>query len=99
MLQARIASWLSLASCGGLTERERKALNGSWVQVFRDEIFPCLDEKPFGVLYSDAYSRPNTPANVIIAALILKEIFHMADDQIVECLMFDVRFQCAQHTD
>ena len=65
-------------------------------QIFRDEVFPHIDEKPFSVLCSDACSRPDTPVNVIIAALILKEIFHLSDDQIVAALMFDVRFQHAQ---
>ena len=85
-------------SYGGLTERERKVLNNSWAQIFRDEIFPHIDEKPFSVLYSDTYSRPNTPVNVIIAALILKEIFRMSDDELVERLMFDVQFQYAMRT-
>ena len=57
-------------SYGGLTERERKVLDGSWAKIFRDEIFPHIDEKPFSVLYSGACSRPNTPVNVIIGALL-----------------------------
>jgi hypothetical protein len=31
------------------------------------------------VLYSDKPSRPNSPVNVIIGALILKEIFGLSD--------------------
>ena len=85
-------------SYGGLTERERKALDGSWAKIFRDEIFPHIDEKPFSVLYSGAYSRPNTPVNVIIGALLIKELFQMSDDDIVFRLMFDVSFQYALHT-
>ena len=85
-------------SYGGLTERERKALNNSWVQVFRDEVFPYIDEKPFSVLYSDAYSRPNTPVNVIVGALLIKEMLHLSDDEVVFRLMFDVSFQYALHT-
>jgi len=59
-------------SFAGLTAREQKALEKSWAKVFADEIFPAIDEKRFSVLYSDKTSRPNTPVNVIVGALICK---------------------------
>ena len=55
-----------------LTERERKCLEKSWAKVFSDEIFPAIDEDRFRVLYSETASRPNTPVNVIVGALIIK---------------------------
>lgn len=58
-----------------LTERERKCLENSWAKVFSDEIFPAIDEERFRVLYSDNASRPNTPVNVIVGALIIKELW------------------------
>ena len=82
----------------GLTEREQKALEKSWAKVFADEIFPAIDEKRFSVLYSDKASRPNTPVNVIVGALIIKELFDYSDDEMVENLMLDQRFQYALHT-
>lgn len=66
-----------------LTSRERKALENSWAQIFADEIFPVIDEERFSVLYSDRASRPNAPVNVIIGALIIKELFDYSDDEIV----------------
>lgn len=60
-------------SFSSLTAREQKALEKSWAKVFADELFPAIDEKRFDVLYSDQASRPNTPVNVIIGALIIKE--------------------------
>ena len=81
-----------------LTPRERKALENSWAKVFAEEIFPAIDEKPFAVLYSDKASRPNTPVNVTIGALIIKELFDYTDDEMVENLMFDPRMQYALHT-
>ena len=56
-----------------LTLGEKKFLEKSWAKVFADEIFPKIDEEPFSVLYSEKDSRPNTPVNVQIGALILKE--------------------------
>jgi hypothetical protein len=81
-----------------LTERERKALEKSWAKVFADEIFPAIDEERFAVLYSDKASRPNAPVNVIIGALIIKELFDYSDDEIVENLMLDLHLQYALHT-
>lgn len=82
----------------GLTEREKKALENSWAGTFAEEIFPSIDESRFSVLYSDKASRPNTPVNVIIGALLIKELFDYSDDEMVENLMLDLHLQYALHT-
>lgn len=66
--------------------------------MFADEIFPAIDEKRFAVLYSDKVSRPNSPVNVIIGALIIKEMFGYSDDEMVANLMLDLHLQYALHT-
>lgn len=81
-----------------LTAREKKALENSWAHIFSEEIFPAIDENRFKVLYSDKASRPNTPVNVIIGALIIKELFDYSDDELVENLMLDLHLQYALHT-
>ena len=55
--------------------------------------FPLIDEKRFSELYSDKDSRPNTPVNIIIGALVIKELFGYSDDGMVEGLMLDSRLQ------
>lgn len=80
-----------------LTDRRKRLLEKSWAKYFAENIFPEIDEKPFSVLYSDRPSRHNTPVNVIIGALILKEIFGLTDEEIVETLPFDIRYQYALH--
>ena len=82
----------------GLTAREQKALEKSWAKVFAEDLFPAIDEEPFRVLYSTEASRPNTPVNICIGALIIKEIFGISDDEVVENLMLDPRYQYALHT-
>jgi len=82
----------------GLTEREKKALEKSWAKVFAEDIFPNINEEPFNVLYSEKASRPNTPVNIIVGALIIKELFGISDDEMVENLMLDPRYQYALHT-
>ncbi len=85
-------------SFSGLTTREQKALENSWAEVFSNELFPNINEDIFSVLYSDKASRPNTPVNVIVGALIIKELFDYSDDEMVEGLMLDIRLQYALHT-
>lgn len=76
-----------------LTQRERRVLEKSWAKTFAEKVFPAIDENIFSVLYSDKASHPNTPVNVIVGALILKEALGDIDDELVETLMFDVRYQ------
>jgi len=81
-----------------LTQREKRFLEKSWAKTFAEKVFPAIDESIFSVLYSDKASRPNTPVNVIVGALILKEALGDTDDELMEALMFDVRYQYALHT-
>lgn len=87
-----------LDSTFNLTEREKRVLEKSWAKVFAERVFPAIDENIFSALYSNKASRPNTPVNVIVGALILKEALGDTDDELVEALMFDVRYQYALHT-
>jgi hypothetical protein len=82
----------------GLTPREKRMLEKSWAKHFSEKIFPLIDENKFACLYSDKASRPNTPVNVCVGALIIKEAFNMTDDEMVEALAFDIRYQYALHT-
>ena len=82
-----------LDSTFNLTEREKRMLEKSWAKTFADKVFPAIDENIFYVLYSEIASRPNTPVNVIVGALILKEALNVTDDEIVEAMAFDIRYQ------
>jgi len=82
-----------------LTEREKKAIEKSWARPFAEIIFPAIREERFAELYSaNNATRPNTPVNIIIGAMILKEMLGLSDDDVVTGLMFDVRMQYALHT-
>ncbi len=76
-----------------LSERQKKFLKNSWASYFADYIFPQIDEDAFAPLYSDVTSRPNTPVNVMVGALILKELNGLSDDDMLTALMFDFRYQ------
>ena len=66
-------------------------------KIFAENIFLAIDEEYFGILCSDCLSRHNTPINVIIGALIIKEIFQLTDEEIVENLSFNIRYQYVLH--
>ena len=60
----------------GMSDRERRFLKKGWSEAFSKHIFPKINEDRFAVLYSDnPASRPNTPVNVIVGMLIIKELF------------------------
>jgi hypothetical protein len=83
----------------GMTERNKKMMKKSWAEGFSQNIFPRINEDRFSVLYSgNAASRPNTPVNVILGLLLLKEMFTSTDEECMQSLIFDIRYQHALHT-
>jgi len=82
---------------GRLTERELRFLERSWAKPFGDEVFPLIDESRFKPLYCADNGRPNTPVNVVIGSLILKEMMALTDEELLESVLLDIRFQYALH--
>lgn len=79
--------------------RTQKMIMNSWCKDFADVVFPAINEERFSVLYSDnSASRPNTPVNFIIGSLMLKENSGITDEELVESICCDVRYQYALHT-
>ncbi len=73
----------------------RDALHNSWAEHFFNSIFSKIDESRFAVLYSENYSRPNAPVNVVVGLLILKELNGWTDEETIAALYFDYRVQYA----
>jgi len=46
-------------------------------------------------LYSDKASCPNAPVNILVSALILKELKGISYDELMESVMFDLRYKTA----
>ena len=82
----------------GIDERAEKILKEEWPGYFRENIFVKIDEDKFSVLFSEKKSRPNTPVNIMVGLLILKELTGQTDDALMKSLIFDLRFQYALHT-
>lgn len=74
---------------------EQKLLDEGWPGYFKKNVFPKINEEHFSVLYSDKASRPNNPVNVTVGLLILKELNGMIDAELMQSLIFDIRYQYA----
>lgn len=82
-----------------LSPRTQKIVMKSWAKDFAEIVFPAINEERFAVLYSEhAFSRPNNPINVMVGALMLKEMLGLSDDELVDSICCDIRFQYALHT-
>lgn len=77
----------------------KEILKNSWAHLFQKYIFPNINEERFEVLYSDnPASRPNSPVNVIIGLLVIKDLFDQTDEEVIGSLHFDDRYQYALRT-
>lgn len=70
----------------------RKRFENSWAKDFYDEVFCRIDENIFEVLFSDKYSRPNTPVNIYVSLETLKELFGLSDEELLDRFHFDNLF-------
>ncbi len=73
----------------------REMLHNSWAEYFFNSIFSHIDEERFSLLYSDNYSRPNAPVNIMIGLLTLKELNQWSDEELIGAFYFDYRVQYA----
>lgn len=81
-----------------LGDREREMIQNSWAGAFADRIFPRIEEKLFARLYSRDSTSPSSPVNVTVGLMILEEIFGQHEQDAVNSLICDVRYQTALHT-
>ncbi len=79
----------------GFPRYVKDALHKSWAEPFFSSIFTRIKEERFSLLYSDNYSRPNTPVNILIGLLILKELNRWTDEELIGSLYFDYRVRYA----
>jgi len=78
-----------------LNKKQRDLLKGSKEKWFYHLILRNINEMDFRALYSDKASRPNAPVNILVSALILKEFKGLSYDELMESVMFDLRFKTA----
>ena len=62
----------------------QRLIDKSWAKDFSDVIFPAIHEDRFAVLYSAVGSRPNTPVNVLVGSMLLKEYFGLTEEELLK---------------
>ena len=75
-----------------MPENLKKRYEKSWARGFYEDVFCRIDEKIFSVLYSDKVSRPNLPVNLYVSLEILKELFGLSDEDLLDRFHFDNLF-------
>jgi len=88
-----------LGTLNSLPRKYRKRLEKSWAGTFYRECFARIDERPFAVLFSEVYSRPNIPVNVLVGLEVLKAGFGWSDEEMWDafCFNMQVRFALGYH--
>ena len=74
---------------------QRDLLDTSKEKWFYNLILRNVNENNFKPLYSEKASRPNVAVNILVSALILKELKGISFDELMESVMFDLRFKAA----
>ena len=78
-----------------LTHNLWEELSNSWAGTFYTEVFCKIEEKIFAPLYSEKYSRPNAPINVLVALEILKSGFGWSDEELYEQAKYNLQVRLA----
>lgn len=82
-----------------INKQTRKAIDNSRAKLVGDVIYPNVNEKKFAALYSEIGSRPNIEIRRYVAALVLKRMYRMSDEVLLEFARCGaLNFQYALHT-
>ncbi|MEI7501218.1 MAG: transposase [Bacteroidota bacterium] len=78
-----------------LCKMQQDLLGNSKEKWFYNLILKNIIENNFRPLYSKKASRPNVAVNILVSALILKELKGISFDELMESVMFDLRYKIA----
>jgi len=78
-----------------LPKKQLKRLQESWAGTFYKEVFSRIEEENFAILYSDKYSRPNVPVNVLMGLEILKDGNGWTDEEMYGNFSYNVQVRYA----
>jgi len=73
----------------------KDAVYGSFAPDFYENIFKQIDEEKFRGLYSEKYSRPNKPVNMLVSLEIIKQLFGYTDQELIRTFYTDICVMCA----
>ena len=93
--QAKFCQFSMFNTLTGIPVRTLNWLVGTWAFYFRLFIFPLIKPDMFDCLYSNVYSRPATPPQVLVSMLVIQAYFSKTDDEMHAWMMsggIDIRF-------
>jgi len=73
-----------------LSPKQNKELLQSKEQYFYNLVFAKIDETIFKPLFSEKLSRPNAPINILVGALILKELYNWSYAELMDNISFNL---------
>ena len=82
-----------------LSPKMQARLDRTWASIFRARALPLLDETAFADFYAAEMGRPNVPVRLVLGVLLLKDWWDLTDQQALDALAFDVRWQTALGVD
>lgn len=95
MLRRRDRNGVLFDPWAHLDERRRKLLDQSWAGVFRTHL---LDRMPVCALaprFSAGQGRPSKEVEVALGVLVLQQMHDLSDEETVQAVLFDTRWQYA----
>ncbi len=78
-----------------LGKKQRDLLEQSKEKWFYNLVLRNINENKFKPLYSEKASRPNVAVNILVSTLIFKELKGISYDELMESVMFDLRYKVA----
>ena len=82
-----------------LSDRQRNRMKRNWAYAFRSHGLPLIDEQVFAKMYHDQLGAPNKSIRLMVGTLILKDFFDLTDEETLDSLLFDARWQVALDLD
>lgn len=86
-----------LSPLAGLPEAQQRRIRQTWAEGFREKVYPLLlrVEDEFAALYDAEVGRPNWSVARMLAITILQEMLNLHDQEALDEVAFDVRWQYA----
>jgi len=95
MFRERDAQGDLLEQSSFLTREKVERLRASWADVFRRKALRLIDEKRFAALYCEDNGRPNVPVELLVGALLLKEMFDLTDVDLLQHVEWNLEWHHA----
>lgn len=70
-------------------------LKKTWAWVFRESALALIREEAFREIYCPDNGRPNIPVKTVVGLLIIKEMFDLTDEEVLNRLEYDLSVQVA----